>query len=122
MAQFSGVREPGVDRRIDRGIDPADEEARHAGDRRRIAAARDQRLESADVGLRGALVGFLREEQRDVDVVPSAINWRIAGMPSGVAGTLIIRLSRPTAAHSRRASASVPAVSAASGGDTSRDT
>ncbi len=41
-------------------------------------------------------------------------------MPSGVPGTLIIRLGRPTAAHRRRASASVPAVSAARSGDTSR--
>jgi len=52
----------------------------------------------------------------------SAISSRIAGMPSGVPGTLIIRLGRPTAAHRRRASASVPAVSAARdlGDDASR--
>ena len=47
------------------------------------------------------------------------INCRMAGMPSGVAGTLIITLGRLTAFQRRCASSSVPFVSRASVGDTS---
>lgn len=54
-------------------------------------------------------------------LIPDAISVRIAGMPAGVAGTLIIRFGRPTAAWSRFASATVPAVSCASFGDTSSE-
>ena len=53
-------------------------------------------------------------------LIPSPISCCTAGTPCGVAGILIIRLSRPTARHSRRASSSVPAVSYASVGETSR--
>ena len=68
LAGVGGVRQPGVDLGLDRRIDPADEEAGHAGDPCRIAATRDQRFEPGDVRLRNALVGILREEQRHVDV------------------------------------------------------
>ena len=51
--------------------------------------------------------------------VPSAISVRTAGRPSAVAGTLIITFGRATAAWSRRASSTVPAVSCASRGLTS---
>ena len=44
----------------------------------------------------------------------------MAGRPAGVAGTLIITLGRATVLHSRRASSSVPAVSLARSGATSR--
>ena len=67
-AGVGGFRQPGVDLGVDRRIDPADEEAGHAGDPCRIAAPRDQRFEPGDVRLRHALVGILREEQRHVDV------------------------------------------------------
>ena len=60
--------QPGVDLGVDRRIDPADEEAGHAGDPGRIAAPRDQRFEPGDARLGSALVGLLREEQRHVDV------------------------------------------------------
>src|SRR5437762_919090 len=40
---------------------------------------------------------------------PSAVSAAIAGSPSAVAGTLIIRFSRSTSPASRRASATVPA-------------
>ena len=52
--------------------------------------------------------------------MPSAMSWRIAGRPAAVAGTLIIAFGRSSAAHRRRASATVPSVSFARCGDTSR--
>ena len=48
------------------------------------------------------------------------ISWRMAGRPANVAGTLIIRLGRLTAACRRRASAIVASVSCARVGATSR--
>ena len=53
-------------------------------------------------------------------LIPSAISVSMAGMPSGVAGTLIMMLGRLSAANKRRASAIVPLVSRASVGLTSR--
>ncbi len=53
-------------------------------------------------------------------LTPSAISARIAGMPAGVAGTLIIRLGRSTISQSRMASEIVVSVCWASRGDTSR--
>jgi hypothetical protein len=53
-------------------------------------------------------------------LMPSPMSCSTAEMPSVVAGTLIMRLSRPTSRQRRLASSSVPAVSAASSGDTSR--
>ena len=44
-------------------------------------------------------------------LMPSAINWRMAGRPALVAGTLIMRLRRSTAAWRPRPSAIVAAVS-----------
>ena len=64
----AGLRQAGVERGVDRGINAADEEARHTGDARGIAAARDERLETFDVRLGGALVDVLSEQQRDVNV------------------------------------------------------
>ena len=52
--------------------------------------------------------------------IPAPIKSSIAGMPGAVAGTLIMRLALFTARHSRLASATVPAVSWARWGDTSR--
>ena len=68
LPRLAGLRQPDVERGVDGGIDAADEEARHAGDARGIAAARDERLETFDVRLGGALVDVLSEQQRDVDV------------------------------------------------------
>jgi hypothetical protein len=53
-------------------------------------------------------------------LTPSAVSVSIAGIPAGVAGTLIITFGRPTSFFSRRASAIVPAVSFARCGETSR--
>ena len=55
-------------------------------------------------------------------LTPSPSSRSTAGQPSRVPGTLIMRLGRSTAAHSRRASATVPAVSRASDAETSSDT
>ncbi len=55
-------------------------------------------------------------------LTPRAVSARIAGMPSCVAGTLTITLSRSIALHSRSASAIVPSVSWARAGDTSIET
>ena len=52
--------------------------------------------------------------------MPSLMSVLMAGTPAGVAGTLIITLLRETAVHRRRASSSVPPVSLARSGDTSR--
>jgi hypothetical protein len=51
---------------------------------------------------------------------PSAVAWRMAGMPSGVAGILMKTLGRAARRLRRRASLSVPSVSRARYGDTSR--
>ena len=53
-------------------------------------------------------------------LMPSPINCWMAGMPSPVAGTLIITFGRATAFHNRRASSRVPCVSCARVGETSR--
>jgi len=39
-------------------------------------------------------------------LTPALMSWRIAGIPAGVAGTLIITFSRATAPQSRRAARS----------------
>ena len=46
-------------------------------------------------------------------LIPSSISWRIAGTPTLVPGTLIIRFGRSTIFESRRASAIVLSVSLA---------
>ena len=53
-------------------------------------------------------------------LIPSLMSCLMAGMPAGVAGTLIMTFGRDTVCHSRRASAMVPAVSWARYGETSR--
>ncbi len=53
-------------------------------------------------------------------LIPDPSKSSMAGIPSGVAGTLISRLGRLTAAQRRRASTKVPAVSWARRGETSR--
>ena len=53
--------------------------------------------------------------------MPSPMRRRIAGMHSGVAGTLMKTFGRPSAAASRFASATVFSVSPASEGRTSRE-
>ena len=53
-------------------------------------------------------------------LIPSAIERRMAGMPSGVAGILIMTFGRSSACQSRLASATVPSVSRASSGETSK--
>lgn len=52
-------------------------------------------------------------------LMPAPVSSWMTGIPSGVAGTFTIRLGRSTAAHSRRASAAVAALSWASSGETS---
>jgi hypothetical protein len=52
---------------VDLGVDPADEERGDAVDRRRVAAAVDERLEAAQVGLDDLGVAGEGEDQRDVD-------------------------------------------------------
>ena len=54
-------------------------------------------------------------------LTPRAVRARIAGMPSGVAGTLIITFGRPTSAARRRPSATVLSVAVASSGSTSSE-
>ena len=54
-------------------------------------------------------------------LIPSVNRPSIADHPSRVPGTLIMTFGRATAAHRRRASATVPAVSRASVGDTSSE-
>ncbi len=53
-------------------------------------------------------------------LIPSPMSVLMAGTPAGVAGTLIITLGRSSVAKSRRASSTVPSVSWASVGLTSR--
>ena len=55
-------------------------------------------------------------------LTPCAVSARIAGIPSGVAGTLIMTLGRPTRCARRSPSATVCSVSAASSGSTSSET
>ena len=54
-------------------------------------------------------------------LTPLAVSARIAGMPSGVAGTLIMTLGRPTSAASRSPSDTVLSVAVASSGSTSSE-
>src|SRR5439155_16279607 len=49
------------------GVDARDEERRDRRDLRRVAAARDEPLEAAQVSLDDGLVALEREDQRDVD-------------------------------------------------------
>ena len=53
------------------GVDARDEERRDGRDLRRIAAARDEPLEPAQVGLDDRAVAVEREDQRDVDRDPA---------------------------------------------------
>ena len=98
---------------VDGRVDAADEDAGDAGDLGDVAARARQVLEPGDIGFDDLLIDAHGEQQRDVDVQPAPISWRIAGMPAGVAGTFTIRLGRSTAAHSRSASATVASVSLA---------
>ncbi len=54
--------------------------------------------------------------------MPAAMHSVMAGRQAAVPGILIIALGRLSEAQSRRASATVPAASAARVGDTSSDT
>ena len=54
-------------------------------------------------------------------LIPSPINVRIAGMPSGVAGTFIMTFGRSSAANRRFASSTVLLVSCARCGLTSNE-
>ena len=56
-----------VEPRVHRHVDPADEEARDAGDAARVAALADQRLQPADVGLCHVAIRLVGEQQSDVD-------------------------------------------------------
>ncbi len=53
-------------------------------------------------------------------LMPAAMLSSMAGMPSGVAGILIMTFGRPSRAKRRFAAAAVPAVSRARMGETSR--
>ena len=54
--------------RVDRGVDPADEEAGHAGHTAGSPPRATSASRPGDVRLCDLLVGVLREEQRHVDV------------------------------------------------------
>ena len=68
-------------------------------------------------------LAYMSSENMSVTLtlIPSEMSARKAGIPSGVAGTLIIALGLSSAANSRRASETVPAVSRARCGLTSSD-
>jgi len=69
-----------------------------------------------DVSVCDLLVDVARKKKGYVTLMPSLMSWRMAWMPSGVAGTFTMRFSRPTVFQSRRASCRVPVVSLASNG------
>ncbi len=69
-----------------------------------IAAAAASVFDARDISLGDLLIHFCANNSVTLMLMPSPISCRIAGMPSGVPGTLIIMLARPTAFHSRRAS------------------
>ena len=56
--------------RVDRRVDPADEEARHRRDPRDVPTVRQQLLQPRQVRVHHALVHLGGEQQRDVDVDP----------------------------------------------------
>ena len=68
LVRIVGLRDLFVEQFVDRGIDAADEKARHAGDLRNVAALGGQRLKAGQIGFDHLLVDGLREQQRDVDV------------------------------------------------------
>ena len=68
LVRIVGLRDLLVEQFVDRGVDAADEEARHAGDLRNVAALGGQRLEAGQIGFDHLLVDRLREQQRDIDV------------------------------------------------------
>ena len=68
LVRIVGLRDLLVEQFIDRGVDAADEKARHAGDLRNVAALGGQHLKAGQIGFDHLLVDGLRKQQRDIDV------------------------------------------------------
>ncbi len=114
----------GLEAAVDFGVDAADEEGGHAGHagQLRRPVRRHEGLETAQVRLHHLVVAVEPEDQRDVDAVAVA-NEGLDGRDAlAVAGTFTKRLGWSMRWWSMRASRTVPSVSWASAGDTSRDT
>ena len=95
----SSTRQPLGDHAVEGGVDPADEEAGHAGHPGRIAAAGGEALQPLTDKPRPPAGRRPASNSRvALTLMPSPISCSMAAMPGAVAGTLIIRLSRPTAA------------------------
>src|SRR5579875_287063 len=73
---------------IDERVDAADKETGHAGHPARIAAAFDEILEPGNVSVGDALVNFLREQERHVDVDAFADQLAKGGNSLARAGNL----------------------------------
>ena len=97
-----------LERRVDRGVHAADEEARHRGlpvDRVAVGPAP---LQAADPGLRDLLVAGHAEQQRDVDAEASARDELLEGDDARrpCPAPLIMRFGRSTRPASSRAPSS----------------
>ena len=68
LVRIVGLRDLFVEQLVDRGIDAADKETRHAGDLRNVATLGGQHLKAGQIGFDNLLVDGLREQQRDIDV------------------------------------------------------
>ena len=89
LALQLGGRTDLVEPPVGLGVDARDEEAGDRRDRAGVAAALDEPLEPAQVGLDDLGVALEREDQRDVDRCGrAAIISSIAGRPGSVAGIL----------------------------------
>ena len=106
----------------DRLVPAADEQRRHRR-HHRIQPGLDAPFDAAQVGL-GGRDGTARAENSSVTLIgtPLKIDSSIAGTPSGVPGILTNRLARSPCRWMRAAASMLPAVSAASSGDSSIDT
>ena len=104
---------------VDRGVDAADEEARHRGDAIDPHAGLETMRESPEVRVHHLAVAAQREDQRHVHVDARGDALLDGRDALGSAGIFTMRFGRFTARHSRRASRTVAAVSCASAGATS---
>ena len=81
---------------VDHRVDAADKETGHAGDAAEITVPCSERLKAGSTPPPPVRRTLCEKSNVTLTLMPSPINCRIAGMPSSVAGTLIIRFGRAT--------------------------
>ena len=100
------VRGERIELLVDRGVDAAEEEARHRGDARRRGRPCARRVRSGPPCRRAPPRGSAPGENSSVTLtlMPAAIRSRITGMPASVPGILMSALGSCSRSHRRCAS------------------